>query len=136
MTASTQAVLRRTETLLERSKALGAALETTLAESRWVLHLPPRTIRGGRGLDAPQGSDRLRPDVRRRLVEGSLPFPPKEPWAGRGTGEQCVICAAGIAAEDVEYELNGDDAACSLYAHIACYLLWQQEARAVRRLPP
>ncbi len=62
-------------------------------------------------------------------------MPSPEAWAGRGSGAACVICAGTILTRDVEYEVpssrGGADASEHLCAHLACYLVWQQEAKAV-----
>ena len=129
-------VLRRTETLLARSRELEGALVSTLVWSRRILRLPPRTIRGGGGLDGSHGLDPLRPEIRRRLIQGALPFPSAEPWAGRGSGGPCAICRVPISERDVEYEVTASgevtegDTVPPFCVHLSCYVVWREEAYA------
>ena len=67
------------------------------------------------------------------MVQGTLPFPSAEPWAGRGTGEQCAICGVPIPPNDVEYQVPERDTERLLCVHLACYSIWRQEAYAARR---
>jgi hypothetical protein len=73
------------------------------------------------------------------MVQGTLPFPSAEPWAGRGSGGPCVICGVPIPASDVEYqvtrsrEVSERDTERLLPVHLPCYSIWRQEAYAARR---
>ena len=128
----------RTRTLLAKSRELNRALEETLATSRQLCRMPPRMIRGGGALENPRGADRLRGEIRRRLHSGTLPLPSREPWAGRGSGELCAICAATILVRDIEYEVplagGNVEEPGRLKVHLGCYLVWQEEANVRRAI--
>ena len=73
------------------------------------------------------------------MVQGTLPFPSAEPWAGRGSGATCAICGVLIPPNDVEYQVTRSrevperDTERLLCVHLACYSIWRQEAYAARR---
>ena len=136
--ATAAELFQRTATLLAESRQLHHRLAATRADSKRVRRLPPRTIRGGGGLDGARRTDPVRLEIRRRLAEGTLPLPSTEPWAGRGSGEPCAICGAAIQTRDIEYELpfqtdvpHGKSHVC---VHLRCYEVWRQEARTARSL--
>jgi hypothetical protein len=61
--------------------------------------------------------------------EGKLPDLPKaRAWAGRGTGEICVLCELPIESGHVEYEVEWRSAGelRLLRFHELCYRLWSE----------
>jgi len=66
--------------------------------------------------------------VAEKLRSGALPLPPEPPekyFAGKGTGQCCDVCAQVIAAEELEYELDGSDGR-TLRFHEKCLDMWRQ----------
>jgi hypothetical protein len=73
---------------------------------------------------------RLRERVRCGLASGELFLIDHKSWAGRGSGGPCAVCAMTIAFQEVEYKVDGAQAAA--VAHLTCYLVWRQESEAWR----
>ena len=68
----------------------------------------------------------LRQMVRTRLGAGSL-FPVDgKVFAGKGTGQRCIVCGMPIIATEVEHEVTEPQKA---YAHLTCHSLWVQESK-------
>ena len=72
-------------------------------------------------------------ELRRLVLEkrrtGKLP-PAVTPhaWAGRGSGERCVLCESPIEIQQIEYEveLRAIGAEHVLRFHEICYRLWTE----------
>lgn len=76
----------------------------------------------------------LRPVARERIATGQLPCAAaSRMWGGYGTGQLCSLCGEPIQPEEIEYEIEHDDAAAvrALRFHVVCQSVWQLEcARA------
>ena len=89
---------------------------------------------GGSGSSDEQDPvDELRSSVRQRLARGDLVPAPRRVWAGRGTGQRCVVCAREILASEVENEISvrAEGLEMRLYAHLPCLRGWRDESDAL-----
>ena len=84
----------------------------------------------GRGAIGVNADGDLRVSVRDRLRRGVLVLAPRQVWAGKGTGNTCVICAKTISADEVENEviIRGSGVALKLCAHLPCLNIWRSES--------
>ena len=70
----------------------------------------------------------LRQMIRTRLAAGSL-FPvDAKVFAGKGTGQRCIVCGMPIFATEMEHEVTEPQRA---YAHMTCHSLWVQESKSL-----
>jgi hypothetical protein len=75
------------------------------------------------------GSD-LRHTVRERLASGWLFPAPHKVWAGKGTGQICIVCGTAIGPSEVENEVIGPT---TVWSHLSCYSIWREESGAHER---
>jgi hypothetical protein len=68
----------------------------------------------------------LRQMIRTRLAAGSLFSVVGKVFAGKGTGQRCIVCGMPIFATEIEHEVTDPQRA---YAHMTCYSLWVQESK-------
>ena len=85
------------------------------------------------GSDGQDPLDELHLSVRQRLAQGDLLPAPRRVWAGRGTGQRCVVCAKEILASDVENEISvrSNGLEVTLWAHLPCLRVWREESDAL-----
>ena len=85
------------------------------------------------GSDEQDPVDELRLSIRQRLAQGDLVPAPRRVWAGRGTGQRCVVCAREILASEVENEISvrAEGLEMRLWAHLLCLRLWRDESDAL-----
>ena len=83
--------------------------------------------------DGQEPLDELRLSIRQRLAQGDLLPAPRRVWAGRGTGQRCVVCAREILASEVENEISvrAEGLEMRLYAHLPCLRGWRDESDAL-----
>ena len=85
------------------------------------------------GSDEQDSADELRSSIRQRLAQGELVPAPGRVWAGRGTGQRCIVCAREILASEVENEISvrAEGLEMRLYAHLPCLRAWRDESDAL-----
>jgi len=116
--------------LISRNRAMIAATRQLIACNRRRLN-PWWGFSGGS--DEQNPVDELRLSVRQRLVQGDLVPAPRRVWAGRGTGQRCVVCAREILASEVENEISvrSNGLEVTLWAHLPCLRVWRDESDAL-----
>ena len=72
----------------------------------------------------------LRQTVRERLASGWLFPAPHKVWAGKGTGQVCIVCGTIIEPYEVENEVVGP---LTVWSHLPCYSIWREESQAHER---
>ena len=78
-------------------------------------------------------ADAVRVLIREKLVDGRLAFDiTSRWWGGPGANEVCAACEEKIPPTAVVME-GGSDGAHVVQFHIACFQLWDEECRALRR---
>jgi hypothetical protein len=122
-------IMARTRALLADNAVLRARLADSMARSAQVARLHPRIVRGASGPEPTRDLDALRRHVLGRLIEGSLPVPAEQVWAGAGSGNSCSVCGLLIMVTEIEYELRVGDVA--MFAHRPCFDVWTDEAAAL-----
>ena len=81
--------------------------------------------------------DELRSLARQRIDKGQLPLAlTGQLYAGRGSGQRCVLCAQKIAPEHVEFEIDLASEARTLLFHLRCHNTWQLECVDRMRAKP
>src|SRR5262245_41939008 len=126
-------VMARTRELLADNAALRAGLAAAMSRSDRIARSHPRCVRGGSLLEPGPEDDGLRRDVRGRLIEGAMPSPARLVWAHRGLGTTCSVCGLKIQETEAEYEVRVNSA--TLFAHVRCFDIWQEEATALGITP-
>jgi hypothetical protein len=64
--------------------------------------------------------------IKAAIGAGTLPRIDHRVWAAKATGDRvCACCGAVIERETPEYE---PQAGPGLYAHVACFTVWQTES--------
>jgi len=118
--------------LIARNRAIIAATRQLIASNRRRLN-PWWEFSGGS--DGRDPLDELRLSIRQRLALGDLVPAPRRVWAGRGTGQRCVVCARNIPASEVENEISvrADGHEVRLWAHLSCLRIWRDESDALER---
>jgi hypothetical protein len=120
------AIVAAVEELLTRSPTLCLANLAVLEASRYLM-----ARRGRLFSTTPESDDPLLDTVRTRLSSGTL-FPvDRKSRAGHGSGKSCAVCDLPIIHAEIEYEVAGG-ASGSVCVHLPCYLVWRQEAKALR----
>ena len=116
--------------LISRNRAIITATRQLVARNRRRLN-PWWGFSGGS--DEQDSADELRSSIRQRLAQGELVPAPGRVWAGRGTGQRCVVCAREILASEVENEISvrADGLEMRLYAHLPCLRAWRDESDAL-----
>ena len=116
--------------LISRNRAMITATRQLIARNRRRLN-PWWGFSGGSDKQDPV--DELRSSVRQRLARGDLVPAPRRVWAGRGTGQRCVVCAREILASEVENEISvrAEGLEMRLYAHLPCLRGWRDESDAL-----
>ena len=116
--------------LIIRNRAMVTATRQLVARNRRRLN-PWWGFSGSS--DGQEPLDELRLSIRQRLAQGDLLPAPRRVWAGRGTGQPCVVCAKEILASEVENEISvrADGLEMRLYAHLPCLRAWRDESDAL-----
>jgi len=116
--------------LIVRNRAIIAATRQLIACNRRRLN-PWWEFSGGS--DERDPLDELRLSIRQRLALGDLVPAPRRVWAGRGTGQRCVVCAREILASEVENEISvrSNGLEVTLWAHLPCLRVWRDESDAL-----
>ena len=75
----------------------------------------------------------LRERIRRLHETGEVPCdnPPDKVWAGRGTGDLCVLCIEPIASTETEFEVELSPTKTIFRLHRQCYYRWLEECGAI-----
>ena len=116
--------------LISRNRAMITATRQLVARNRRRLN-PWWGFSGGS--DEPDPVDELRSSIRQRLARGDLVPAPRRVWAGRGTGQRCVVCAREIRASEVENEISVhvEGLERRLWAHLPCLRVWRDVSDAL-----
>jgi hypothetical protein len=78
----------------------------------------------------PLDYDDLRSKAALRIKTGLLPaIVPKELAAGYGAGDLCAVCGHRIEHNQTVYDVVDKQCGRTLALHVACYSVWQLEAR-------
>src|SRR5215470_7663625 len=116
--------------LISRNRAMITVTRKLVACNRRRLN-PWWGLSGGS--DEQDPADELRSSIRQRLAQGELVPAPRRVWAGRGTGQRCVVCAKEILASEVENEISvrAKGLEMRLWAHLPCLRVWRDESDAL-----
>ena len=68
----------------------------------------------------------LRLMIRDRLAKGTLFPAPERVWAKHGTGRICSACGTAISPQDAESEMIVG--LVTVWAHLTCHMIWQEES--------
>ena len=121
--------------LVARSQALCRENRRLLAETRRRAVISRRWLNRTFGLsgssEATMSSDgwadSIRSLVRDKLTRGALFVLAGSwsSWGGAATGQPCTVCAGPID-DGTEFEITSSNG--SVFAHLACYNIWQTES--------
>ena len=121
---------------INSSQELLARTHTLLAGARYRISVNRRRLNPWWALtgSSGDGDGELALSVRDRLERGILVPAPRQVWAGKGTGNMCVICTKAIEADQVENEVDirVDGIVINLWAHLPCLNIWQIESQGRR----
>ena len=123
--------------LVESSRRLISRNRSIVTSTRDLIACSRRSLNPWWGLSG--GSDerdtqQFRALVRQRLERGNLVPAPRTVWAGKGTGQRCVVCGRDVQASEIEGEINvrADGLEVTLWTHLSCLAIWREESEALR----
>ena len=116
--------------LVARADALLKRTHSRIAVNRRRLN-PWWGVSGSSDDDAERA---LLRSVQERLECGALPSAPDKVWAGKGTGQICIICTKTICSDEIENEVlvPGDGVGVTLWAHLGCLNVWRRGTRVYK----
>jgi hypothetical protein len=79
------------------------------------------------------GDDRLRRQVRARLMRRELFAATGISSVRRGTGRPCIVCERPIESPTLEREVEGPGVVA--VAHPDCYKIWREESAILKQRP-
>jgi hypothetical protein len=84
--------------------------------------------------DRPLDEQALRALIRTKLQDGRLPrFSEPRVWGGSGRGETCAACETAIMGDELAVEgvPVATDGSISIFLHVRCFNVWNEEARTL-----